>query len=363
MINLSSKAEDLMRELREDHEKALFWLKKHWHGEKGYGRMRDLLRWRCEETMKDQTSEVVEYVSKNGNRWLTFEHAKYYPKAAAAACMPFAFCYYTTASSVGAFVPGFSPTNDGKGMQSCVIFTPHFFERFCERLEIKRGSADMVKRFLCCVPYQVLSVGEREDDGLVHVMLRLPASVGKGIRWNGRDNIYEIRTFLTDVQMTRKQYRESEPVRRLGDVMDYEPEEIKMARLMLSGNPLKELNADLERLEKQGFDVGRSRTVISLGMGIAAVFSSLGLANSNDYLFWQRHGEKSVPLLDEFAERAEKNPEGFVFFTEYVALAEKIAAIDGIRNFNRHDFAHRLLTLVYKWTDEEADNTLAQTGL
>ena len=81
MINLNTPSDVLMKELSEDREKAVFWLKKHYHGEKGYEKMRDNLLLKCKNTRQNQSSDTVEYISRNGNRWIAFEYAIYYPKA------------------------------------------------------------------------------------------------------------------------------------------------------------------------------------------------------------------------------------------------------------------------------------------
>lgn len=63
MINYSTPIEELKKELFGEESKAIFWLKKYYHGEKGYERMRDDLLMECNRTKKTQISEVVEYIS------------------------------------------------------------------------------------------------------------------------------------------------------------------------------------------------------------------------------------------------------------------------------------------------------------
>lgn len=73
MINLHTPSEQIMKELFEDEQKAFYWLRKSYHGDKSYERMRDTLIAKCRKERKTQISDVVEYISKNGNRWMVFE--------------------------------------------------------------------------------------------------------------------------------------------------------------------------------------------------------------------------------------------------------------------------------------------------
>ena len=41
--------------------------------------------------------------------------------------------------------------------------------------------------------------------------------IGRGIRREGKEDVYEVRTFLTDKQLSRKQLKDTEDVRELGD--------------------------------------------------------------------------------------------------------------------------------------------------
>ena len=41
MINLSTPGDELMKTIKIEHNKALYWLKRHYGGEIGYEKMRD----------------------------------------------------------------------------------------------------------------------------------------------------------------------------------------------------------------------------------------------------------------------------------------------------------------------------------
>lgn len=70
MINIKTNSEELWRVLPEEHDKALYWLKKHFGGEARYEQMRDDLHIRCRQAEWPVASEVVDYTSKEGNHWV-----------------------------------------------------------------------------------------------------------------------------------------------------------------------------------------------------------------------------------------------------------------------------------------------------
>ena len=71
MITITSSSEQILKELRE-YQKAVFWLQKKYHGQKGYERMCYELMQKCLWTRQDQKSDYIEYLSPTGNRWIAF---------------------------------------------------------------------------------------------------------------------------------------------------------------------------------------------------------------------------------------------------------------------------------------------------
>jgi len=103
MLTLTSPTNQILRELKDEESKSLYWLKKQFHGERGYALMQDELTERAKLEHKDIHSEVFEYISPRGNRWMVFEQCRYYRDLHYARTSPLAFCYYETYGSVGAF--------------------------------------------------------------------------------------------------------------------------------------------------------------------------------------------------------------------------------------------------------------------
>ena len=61
MVNLSTPSEKLLKELSSDFDKALYWHKKHYGGEKKYAQFQDTMLEKCMRTKETQTGETIEY--------------------------------------------------------------------------------------------------------------------------------------------------------------------------------------------------------------------------------------------------------------------------------------------------------------
>ena len=358
MLTLSTPSDQLMKELADEHEKAKYWLKKHYGGEQGYEAMRDQLLAKCQRSREPQTSDVVEYNSKNGNRWLCYEHAIYYPESLNSNTMPYAFCYYETAGSVGVFSPCFSADERERKPISCIIFTPHFFQRFAERLGIEMGGTSMARKFVECVPYMNLSQYEPDEDGTVRIDVRLPGSLGRGIRRAGRENVFEVRTFLADKQLSKAQLRHTSAIRDWGDKVKYEPKDMLISRMARQKDPMEAIKQEFERKEALGFDTSKANHATDLSLSITLVFAQMHVAEPTDLEFWHRHGENANDSIYYFLNREEDGGESFEFFKEYVSLACEIARKDGIRKFNKKEFARQALTLIWHVSEEEAEQVI-----
>lgn len=256
MVTLSTPANEMVKELLEEKEKALYWFLKHFHGEKGYDKMVDALEQKAWIEEKTCISDIVEYISKKGNRWMLFEAARYYPKAKKAKPSFVSFCYYETYGSVGAFLIGYDQMDTKLEMPFVVIYTSHFFLRFCQRLGVEMRSRWMVQKFCEAIPgYLIYPYNDKKANGLTPIDVRLPGSLGRGFaRMEGDNTIIEIRTYLTDPELSRKQLKETEEVRKLGDSIEYEPFDIWLYRLSrMRGEELdNEFCNKLEFMQKQG---------------------------------------------------------------------------------------------------------------
>ena len=359
MITTFASSEQILSEMRDEHSRAIYWMKKHFGGDKKYEKMRDSLLEKAVEKRESQASEPVEYKSKRGNRWIAFEYAIYYPSAHTSHTMPYAFCYYETFGSVGAFIPGFIPdSNNPNRIESCFIYTDHFFLRFCDRLGIQMRSSVMIKSFIQCVPQQMVTItDEYGENGLRKMYVRIPGSVGRGFCRRDNERVYEIRTYLTDKQMNNKQLRETKPGRVAGDTIKYEPDTVRIARVMKDGNLAGELEEQIKQAKCLGIPEDIIRRAYEYQTGITIVFTDMGMAEPTDMYFWKRHGNNAAgPVLD-FVEKWHKNADkpSEQFLQEFVDLGERIAELDGVKKkFSRNEFAFYTLKSLYQWDADKA---------
>ena len=128
------------------------------------------------------------------------------------------FIYYETYASIGAFIPKFWMNKETKLMEdACVVYTSHFFERYCERLKIPFRSREMVLEFASIIAFNPIQE-DTDKDGKPIVVSRMPkAGFTYGVRRKDNPNVYEMRTFLSDKNMTPTKLRRYEELRERVD--------------------------------------------------------------------------------------------------------------------------------------------------
>lgn len=335
MINLSTPSDELWRVLLDEHDKAIYWMKKHFGGEKRYEQMRDDLLRRCERARKPLASEVVDYKSKGGNRWVCFEQATYYPESLGAFCLPLAFCYYETIGSIGVFSIGYLHINGEDKADSIFIYTPHFFQRFAERMNIQGKSRDLLMRFIEMSPSFTTGPVTPDEDGNMKMDIRIPGCVCRGVMRKDKKNIYEIRTILNDKQLTKKQLRDTKEVREIGDVIKFEPDDLLQARLLKNQDAIQAWHDEVAKLESHGIDMSSTREAFRLNWIITESFIKMGIADKGDKEFWMKYSLQHKNLIYSFITRKEEEPEHYDYFQELVKLAKDIATRMGVKKFNQ----------------------------
>ena len=364
MVNLNTPNDELFNELNSEYKKALYWHTKHYGGVKKYEEFQRKLLKKVSYTNKDETGDIVEYVSPKGNRWIIFESCRWYPESNGAHTGAHTFCYYETASSIGAF----RLTSDGRGtMTGVLIFTSHFFERFCERLginkegDVKEKNKQLVKNFINYFPAMVLKVYPRsEKDGKIHVDLRTSGSLSRGIvREGGNVKVIEIRSFLTDKQLNKKQLRETEDIRIKGDrIHKYEPEEMRSRRLLCE-TARDGLEAVIEREIQQVEDMGIPREVseysVIAGITIMNAYIDDNLADSKDEVFWTEHGNRNADIINDFAYRSYSDKD-FNAGKELIKLTVECLKRDRLdKKCHMKTIAKSILTKTFMVSEDEAN--------
>ena len=338
MVNLSTAPDIMVRELMADKAKSIYWLKKHFGGERAYEKMRDNLIRECRRDKKNRISETVEYRSANGNRWLTYECARYYKDADMVYTEPYAFCFYETIGSVGAFVPVNLGDSNMNGKDGVIIFNSHFFQQMSVRLGLKYRSPEMVRAFHEFIPSLLFSIYKEEERVKLHV--RLPGSIGFGVMVSIHPPVFEVRTFLADVALNNKQRRMTETLRANADKFAYEPLEVRQKRmsdLSESGNDFEEEARKFkEKCLLTGMTEEEFKVTLNLNLWIVNVFVKMGYANVEDEGFWQRQTANNGEIINSFYRSGDMTEEKFD------ELLLQCARNNGYRNFDLKK-AHEIL--------------------
>lgn len=336
MITVTSTTAQILQELKEEEPKAMYWLRKMCHGDRGYDRMQTELIERAMADRKDARSDVYDYISPKGNRWMVFEHCRYHADIHYARTMPIAFCYYETYGSVGVFQAG-HPQYEGQDNTFALLFTDHFFLRFCQRLGIEMRSRWMVQRFLEIIPGILFQTsGEKDQYGRMNVDCRFPGSIGRGIiRKDGP--LIEVRTYLTDPELTKKQLKDTKILRNIGDRHNFDPDDVKTVRMLKSGDFAEQLDYELKQLVDLGFDEKIVYTTAVIGIYINRALIDLNYADVTDLKFWQHHGEVNKYVTKDLAEIWHDHKPIDRTFVEKV---QQIFVNDGIKDYNIVEFVN-----------------------
>ena len=336
MITLTSTTDQILQELKEEEPKAQFWLRKMFHGDKGYDKMQSELIDKAMKQRNDCRTDVYDYISQKGNRWMVFEHCRYHKDIHYARTMPIAFCYYETYGSVGAFLNG-HPQYEGQEGIHAILFTDHFFLRFCSRLGVEMRSRWMVQRFLEIIPGVMFqTTGERDPYGRLKVDCRFPGSIGRGIiRKDGP--LIEVRTYLTDPELSKKQLRETATLRKIADRHNFDPQDVKIARALKADDFGEAIEYEIKQLIDLGCDKKSLYMTATIGVYIVRTLCDLNYADATDYNFWKNHGEANKHLLVDIAEHwRDHKPVD----REFVGKIEQIFKNDGIKDYNLVEFVN-----------------------
>ena len=323
MINLSTPNEILFRELMADKEKSNYWLVKKNGGQKSYDKMRDKLLLEAKRKKCTQISEVFEYRSAKGNRWMTYECARYFPGADSSHTVPYAFCFYETLGSVGAFVPVKVGIDNNAQQDAILIFNSHFFYQMCERLGLGFRSPEMVRAFHEFIPSILMKTYFDEEEKVRKLMVRLPGSIGWGIQRTGTELVYEVRTFLKDSQLNGKQKRITEELREHADKFVYEPANMqaeRIKRMLERGEGLgSEVTRLKEKYEVMGMDGDYLDNLLNVSLWVVTVFTKMGLADANDEKLWERHTRENNEAIHNYIVSGGKDGEKFLELLETCA--------------------------------------------
>lgn len=212
-VNLSTKAEEIIATMREEIPAALYHFRKPYGGRNKYMKFEDGFLDKALNEERSQMTEMGEYISRVGNRWMTYTMVDYYHNAKYANATHVSFIYYETYGSCGAFFPLYNPGSvkhmkkkEGQA-DGVMIFTSHFFQRMSERTGKAYRSRELIQEFISTKSTQA---SETDADG--EVIVKFKGGYGFGVEKSQSPRVVEVRTYLTDKQLTPKQRKKVERV-------------------------------------------------------------------------------------------------------------------------------------------------------
>ena len=220
-VNLSTQAREILATMREEMPAAYYQFRKNFGGKRKYFQHEDQMLDKALEEKNDQFTDIDYWISRVGNRWMTYTQVQYYPKAQYANAFHFAFIYYETMASCGAFFPMYDPKKkkDGKVTKEArpdgvILYTDHFFYQMSERTKIEYRSKELIKKFVSTRLENAMTIA---DDG--EVIVKFKGGHGFGKIYSENPKYIAIRTFLKDEELNGRQRRMCEPVDTLYELV------------------------------------------------------------------------------------------------------------------------------------------------
>ena len=213
-VNLSTKAAEIIATMREEMPAAYYQFRKNFGGKRKYLQHEEQMLDNALEEKNDQFTDIDYWISRVGNRWMTYTQAEYYPKAQYVNTFHFAFIYYETLASCGAFFPLYDPKKPKKGKEEkearpdgVILYTDHFFYQMSERTKIEYRSKELIKKFVSTRLENAMTI---VDDG--EVIVKFKGGHGFGKLYSDNPKYIAIRTFLKDEELNGKQRKNCEAV-------------------------------------------------------------------------------------------------------------------------------------------------------
>ena len=212
-INLSTQPAELLATMCEELPVAWYHYRKQIGSSLQYQKHEDRLLDQALEEKRSLVSDISEYISKVGNRWITYVHTEYFPQAMHAMATHVSFIYYETYASCGAFFPLYAPpSSKSRGKQKkqvpygIVIYTDHFFLQMSNRTGKKYRSRELIREFVTTRDAHAM---QTDDDG--GLVVRFVGGYGFG-KWWEQDGIRvcQVRTYLNEKggdSLNRRQQR------------------------------------------------------------------------------------------------------------------------------------------------------------
>lgn len=313
-VNLSTKPEEIIATMREEIDGEDYQFRKKYGGRRKYEQYEDKMVDDALINRQSSSTELNEHISKVGNRWITYTHVEYYPKAIYAQAYHMSFIYYETYGSCGAFFPMYDPDKsknrkkNGSGLPTgVVIFTSHFFLRMSERTGKAYRSKELIQEFI-----STKNEGGFQTDEDGDVIVKFKGGYGFGKEKSKNPTVIEVRTFLTDEQLTPAQRRKVERLDAFSTLMAngaYIDEVALCGAIQHANDPLDvdSYKETAKAIEKLGLGVS-----MAMVAGIAELYCEL----VSDILGMKLSNEQKVIMIFVAA----KNSRDFVQKWEKISL-------------------------------------------
>lgn len=247
MINLSTPPQELINTMIDELPSEMYFFRKKYGGKHKYEKFEDELLDKALAEKKSQTTDINAHISRSGNRWMTYTHVEYYPKAQYACPFHFSFIYYETFGSCGAYFPVYMPCENNRKKNKPIgvtIYTSHFFLRMSSRSGKEYRSKELIKEF---VSTQTALPTQADDDD---VIVKFQGGYGFGKVKSLEPLVYEIRTYLSDKELNKSQRRKVEMVDAINELRikdgKWNPN-VAFHEAMLSEKTLEEKIEDADR--------------------------------------------------------------------------------------------------------------------
>lgn len=298
MINLSTPNEELLKELKTDFNRTRLWFFEKQYTKKKVRQLAYTLERKCiDENLKYATSEPVEYITKSGNRWMAYLKAERQGEKTIIHQFQ-TFCYYETYGSLGAFVPVF----DGKNINACAIFDSHFFRRMKERLGLGFLNKDVLKRFIEYISLLHSEEKGEGEHGQHEAEVYLYGAVGRGIFRDEDCTILDVRTFLTEAELSKAQLKRLQKLKSIAT--NYVSMEQSIINERLANDDFVGVHKDYEnnmKLLGGDPDTFDKRLWVNGIIGYVAIYYNLSVKQKS-VAQWTRDNVHKYPSVNEMFE-------------------------------------------------------------
>ena len=211
-VNLSTDPKDILDTMLLELPSVKYFFQKDYGGKNKFYKNEDNLLDKALTEEESQITDISEYISPKGNRWMSYNFVEYFPRAKFAMAWPTSFIYYETYGSCGAFFPIYRKPKKSKNgkfteIYGVIIFTSHFFQRMSERTGKAYRSRELIQEFITT---KDTHASQADEDG--DVVMKFKGGYGFGKLRSNEPYVLEVRTYLTDEQLSPSQKRKCEKI-------------------------------------------------------------------------------------------------------------------------------------------------------